>query len=561
MQFHCSALDSNVGKLVLTPNGVDLDLAKSWIGVCQDTHDACSPDPNRMLPTRLLTTARNGSSARPVYLHPSPKNKKATYACLSYAWGSGTQSKSSLAHLALREQGIPYNELPLAFQDALTVVNALGIDYLWIDAVCIDQDDRDDLVCELAKMHQYYSNADLVILPSGIRSANDRFLGHSRIPTCLSSSQPANVPYYDETGQRRRNGLTMIWTEDWCGNGWSCYAGENEPAHGRAWVLQEQLLCRRLLEFPSAGGMMFQCDTQGKDVQVDGNLPLRHIRFEVLRLPRKPLRQTESEGPGSVSVLDVMDAWENCVEDYSSRKLTTRDDTLIAIAALATEFSSRYGNVLGLYHAGLWGNFVVSGFCWKVHISKTDSPKDRRVPSWSWASATGVQFTPSAEDFHKDIMSEVEVLHCHTDIVQPILPTGPVKSGRLTLRGKTTNAVWKINPTPYDEYDTSRVTFGGRLQMESEDSHQMNVDSVHCLPKDSEDVVILLLCSPREFDEDIAWTWAAPVGLVLKPTGTGEYTRCGRIQFQSDPDNSESSTEARWLRFVQTFTTEVITIV
>lgn len=54
-------------------------------------------------------------------------------------------------------------EMPQTFVDAITVAGHLGIRYLWIDSLCICQDDADDWARESARMCDIYSNAHLVI--------------------------------------------------------------------------------------------------------------------------------------------------------------------------------------------------------------------------------------------------------------------------------------------------------------------------------------------------------------------------------------------------------------
>ena len=54
-------------------------------------------------------------------------------------------------------------ELPQTLQHAFRLARLLGIRYLWIDALCIVQDDPEEWELEAAKMGLIYSNAFLVI--------------------------------------------------------------------------------------------------------------------------------------------------------------------------------------------------------------------------------------------------------------------------------------------------------------------------------------------------------------------------------------------------------------
>jgi hypothetical protein len=56
-----------------------------------------------------------------------------------------------------------FASLPKSFQDAVTVTRGLGLRYLWIDALCIAQDDKSDWELESGNMAAIYRNVYLVI--------------------------------------------------------------------------------------------------------------------------------------------------------------------------------------------------------------------------------------------------------------------------------------------------------------------------------------------------------------------------------------------------------------
>lgn len=58
---------------------------------------------------------------------------------------------------------IPWDKLPSTFQDAITVTRRLGIAYIWIDSLCIVQDDAQDWEREAAKMALIFESAYLTI--------------------------------------------------------------------------------------------------------------------------------------------------------------------------------------------------------------------------------------------------------------------------------------------------------------------------------------------------------------------------------------------------------------
>lgn len=90
-------------------------------------------------------------------------------------------------------------------------------------------------------------------------------------------------------------------------------------------------------------------------------------------------------------IRDRLQAYYDCVEFYSTRKLTRRTDKLPAFSGLASAFRVPK---LGAYLAGLWEADHVYGLAWKRegHVidskEQTDGDNEYIAPSWSWASMT-----------------------------------------------------------------------------------------------------------------------------------------------------------------------------
>ena len=85
------------------------------------------------------------------------------YTCLSWCWGKSLPLRTVTSNLARHKVGISWSQLPVAFQDAIRISRRLGIPHLWIDALCIIQDDRTDWEVESARMAEIYGNAFVTI--------------------------------------------------------------------------------------------------------------------------------------------------------------------------------------------------------------------------------------------------------------------------------------------------------------------------------------------------------------------------------------------------------------
>jgi hypothetical protein len=104
------------------------------------------------------------------------------YAALSYVWGSAerllfcAENRDRL----LTPGGLndTLGDIPRTFLDAMNIARNLGFCYLWIDALCIRQDDGNDLARHMSSMEMIYGSADLTIV-SNTASVNTGIPGIS----------------------------------------------------------------------------------------------------------------------------------------------------------------------------------------------------------------------------------------------------------------------------------------------------------------------------------------------------------------------------------------------
>jgi hypothetical protein len=88
-----------------------------------------------------------------------------SWAALSYCWGLGVGEnvRTIKANLEQHQRAIPARTLPAAVQNSIQLARVLGFWYLWIDALCIVQDDSGEWVMEAASMGAIYLSTSLVI--------------------------------------------------------------------------------------------------------------------------------------------------------------------------------------------------------------------------------------------------------------------------------------------------------------------------------------------------------------------------------------------------------------
>jgi hypothetical protein len=91
------------------------------------------------------------------------------YIALSHCWGCDQAAipRTTKQNRSARKEGIPWNELTKTFKDAMEITWKLQKQYIWIDSLCIVQDDSSDLEVHCASMSQVYSNAVCTIAATG----------------------------------------------------------------------------------------------------------------------------------------------------------------------------------------------------------------------------------------------------------------------------------------------------------------------------------------------------------------------------------------------------------
>ena len=222
-----------------------LRLLQTWLSDCLINHTLCPESISADLPSRLIDTKANGlGNFQIVDVSPSIGNPR--YFTLSHRWGYDTPTLRR--HNAARYRtGVAWRELPGLYQDAFRVVNALGHRYIWIDSLCIFQDDRLDMLNEGLAMAAVYSHAICNIVANA--GQTDRL---------FATRHPALVdPYVEIPDLNRCVEPCMLRLE---AQGLWNREVQGSPIACRGWVLQEQLLAPRTLYF-GADEVFWDCRT------------------------------------------------------------------------------------------------------------------------------------------------------------------------------------------------------------------------------------------------------------------------------------------------------------
>jgi hypothetical protein len=369
------------------------ELVQEWLNACLSHHALCRTDfsgnpvievePTGIYPVqprRLIKVfEENDGVTSPRLVERWPPRHVDYYAALSHCWGPPDKrplctTKATLAQHLLQ---IPWHHLPQTFQDSILLCIDLSIQYLWIDSLCIIQDDEEDWKRESKIMGSIYECARFTIAASSAINSTEG-LFKVRKPLNL-----VEIPYNKTTGKGERTDLVLAYIEpdlDKCLS--------SSPLNQRAWVMQEYYLSRRTVHF-TTHGLVWSCKN-GKRPQT------RHIRSEF--------------GTSWETVFE--DDWKTLVQSYTRRELTYKSDKLVALEGLASKFRYHNSGKKISYRHGLWLGDQPHDLLWYGE-RRLSREVGNGIPSWSWASATGpISFKESVFENPKIFHAKIILRWC-----------------------------------------------------------------------------------------------------------------------------------------------------
>lgn len=360
-------------------------LINRWRETCKIEHESChtvthsQSFPSRVLELLGLDERGNELGVRLIETHGTMREE---YACLSYCWGnSKTQPQTGVttrANLSTQFQAISFDSLPKTIIDAIHLCYKLGFRFLWVDRLCIIQDDARDWEKEASIMCDIYSRSALTItVPSCIRPSqsflkkreNAHQFGEKdgfAVVKCINAKSESKSNWWLRRGVAGRGQASWFLEASWdefallacaTGNRWIT----------RGWTFQEWMLSPKVLHIDTM--TLWDC--------FEGYANELNRRYtERARLLRKP----EEYGKGLT--------WAFLVEEYTRREITYEKDRLPALAGLASRYRQATGHT---YLAGLWLEEMPRSLLWQTWRGDDAPPNanETNTPSWSWGSVTG----------------------------------------------------------------------------------------------------------------------------------------------------------------------------
>ncbi|KAF8865347.1 HET-domain-containing protein [Acephala macrosclerotiorum] len=355
-----------------------------WIETCKSKHTSCNIL-DTTLPTRVLDLAKF-----PTVILCEVTNEQGLYIALSHCWGLSKTFTTTLETMDTLKSGFNAHDLPATFRDAIAVTRALGIQYLWIDSLCIIQGHAEDWKREARKMASVYANSYLTIAASNAAGDDGGFLKQREVfhhPLKIITSTGRSSQYY----LRKLELEVPVFSI-------SPAAVYTEPLDTRAWTLQEALLPKRVLRFNTKESG-WECTKAGlRERWPDVNNAGRTHKLENL-WPKAKVSNNSTSWP--------FGEWYKLIEGFVNRNLTYDTDKLPSIAGIVSMLvgmekemgKSRSGYK---YCAGIWWHDLPTGLLWAAEgtdegeTSKLRKPSKYLAPSWSWASLNGAIYHPLA---------------------------------------------------------------------------------------------------------------------------------------------------------------------
>ncbi|KAI9147073.1 hypothetical protein HJFPF1_13104 [Paramyrothecium foliicola] len=302
------------------------------------------------------------------------------YAALSYVWGEKPFFKTLREHL----KGLQIShalsptsglDIPQTIRDAMGVAGSMGTNYLWVDCLCIIQDDEKHKHAEITSMAAIFSNASFTIIASSGKDAAAGLPGFPGITVPRLVQQEIFALKWGRCMvklQRPRSRLSWRDTQPW---------------GRRAWTVQEHIFSKRRLIYED-GWIRWHCSraTWQEDSTASqvGNWPNDGISDDVwgdLQSIRKELGRN----------IPNVQALADSIRHFVRAELTFPEDVLDSFAGLATALEPCYegGFVSGLPAAFFYIAILWSPFDEMRRRRAKDPDCQLRLPTWSWAGWQG----------------------------------------------------------------------------------------------------------------------------------------------------------------------------
>ncbi|KAF6822225.1 tol protein-like protein [Colletotrichum plurivorum] len=294
------------------------------------------------------------------------------YTALSYVWGIAPQKlvlrkfNCDELHQSRSLQG----RVSQTIEDAFQFTRSLGIQYIWVDAICIIQDSDEDKGVQIGKMASIYACSLLTIIAAGSGDAHAGLPGISR----PRGGSQETVTIRKPGSMEEISLLTALKPPD---KDFAAHPTAGTTWSTRGWTLQERALTRRAVIFLEEQLLWACCIAQFSE-ETSSEAPIARVTWNSLQQSEYYLNSGFQNLMGSDSENDQM--WlrlSQLVLDYTQRNLTVQGDSYDAFSAILQQAQDLSGE-----------QFLCTGLTTR---EVTFLKRKRKVPfpSWSWVGWQG----------------------------------------------------------------------------------------------------------------------------------------------------------------------------
>ncbi|KAF8957040.1 heterokaryon incompatibility protein-domain-containing protein [Flammula alnicola] len=326
---------------------IDFAMVRNWISMCENWHGS-SCNKSQMFRREVKSVVDEIPSFRLIdvvdnCIIRAPKNSK--YAALSYVWGKVD---------FLRTLKVSWR-IPGTILDAMEVTRELNIRYLWVDSLCIIQDDDTGAKADaISKMDIVYGACFITIMAATGIDAN------AGLPGVRPGSRGQRQPIEEIMPGLRLSARTRYQ-----------YLVKDSPYYTRAWTNQEMEYTPRSLIF-IGGQVVFRCRKADQ------------WREDVVFEDETVISKGRGEYSGDTSMTgDEIGTFEGLILSYSQLSLSFDSDIYNAFAGISNFIKTEFK--INLCH-GIPDAYFDWFLLWKSFV-----PQVRRqgAPSWSWSGWIG----------------------------------------------------------------------------------------------------------------------------------------------------------------------------
>lgn len=365
------------GRLVLP--FIDMELPRKWFLTCEREHigrcphSSTSPDwETGFMPTFVVDVTN-------LCITDTPRNCR--YVALSYVWGRGKMLKhmKEKSNFLCTPGSLRTLEVPKTISDAIYLVGGIGEQYLWVDALCITQDDIGMQQAQIAKMDRIYAKALFSIIAAHGDSAK------------------AGLPGINSNHREQVQDVLRLPDGDF----FTVISGGTDVIRKsiwaqRAWTMQELLCSGRCLIFAESQ-VYWRCQSAVwlEEIALEDTASTDLEILHPAAAARLPGRRLNS--------YDYFYLYYQLLGSYIHRRLTYQSDLINAFSGVCARLStvqddrffwglpeSRFSRSLGWRLYGVHARNYA-----RTQLALPDGVmREVPFPSWNWAAWIGENDSP-----------------------------------------------------------------------------------------------------------------------------------------------------------------------